>query len=61
MDSAIQIQEKKIEQHIASYRDHIKKNQESATAEHAAVVTGLEEHNAVLTMRDSTREALNVA
>jgi len=42
-------------------RDRIKKIRESVTNEHAAVMTGLEEHNAAMAMPGSTRDTLNVA
>ena len=61
MDSAIRIQQKQFELQITIYRDRIKKIRESATNEQAAVVAGMEEHNAAMTMRDNTRDALNVA
>jgi len=61
MDSAIRIQQKQFELQITSYRDRIKKIQESATNKHASVVAGMEEHSAAMAMRDSTRDELNVA
>jgi len=61
MDSAIRIQQKQFELQITSYRDRIKKIRESAANEQAAVVAGMEEHNATMAMHDSTRDALNEA